>query len=197
VEKIIFYDYLKKHFGAHARINKVAQRYSLRGGMSRSVDLGSGGFPRNPFCADEYYGIDILDSDLPNVRRANLLLEPIPFESNSFHFCTAYDFLEHVPRCAIRNDATILPFVNIMNEVFRILAPGGIFFHLTPVYPSPLAFSDPTHVNYMTKETMKQYFCHPQCRAGRIGYGFVGCFELLSSFSWRRNHVAQFMRVLK
>jgi SAM-dependent methyltransferase len=191
------YIYLKNNFGAHASINKVARKYSLNSGMSRSLDLGCGLFPRNPFSANEFFGVDSLDCELSNVLSVNLLLEPLPFESCSFNFCTAYDFLEHIPRALIKNDVVIFPFIGVMNEVFRILAPGGIFFHLTPAYPSLLAFSDPTHVNFITKDTMRQYFCMPECRANRIGYGFTGCFELLSSFYWRRHHIAQFMRVVK
>ena len=68
--------------------------------MTKSLDLGSGPNPKNPFDAQEIYGID-LDSrpDLkPNIRRADLVIDPIPFESNFFDYVTAHDFIEHIPR---------------------------------------------------------------------------------------------------
>jgi SAM-dependent methyltransferase len=191
------YNYLKTHFGAHSRINKLAKKYSLKDAYSRSLDLGCGYFPRNPFGARECFGVDSLDLPLSFVRCANLLLEPIPFESDSFDFCTAYDFLEHIPRIMIIDGEVVFPFLEVMNEIYRVLTPNGLFFHLTPVYPSPSAFCDPTHVNYLTKETMKLYFCIPELRAKRIGYGFEGCFKQIASFHWRKHHIAQLMRVVK
>ena len=59
-----------------------------------------------------------------------------------------------------------------MSEIYRVLKPGGIFFSCTPVYPHPEAFSDPTHVNIMTRETF-DYFTSPG------DYGFTGDFTIL------------------
>ena len=68
--------------------------------MSKSLDLGCGRAPKNPFNADEVFGVDYgMRPDLPaNIRLADLVIEPIPFESDSFDFVTAHDFIEHVPR---------------------------------------------------------------------------------------------------
>jgi hypothetical protein len=45
-----------------------------------------------------------------------------------------------------------------MNEIFRTLKPGGIFFSKTPAYPISAVFSDPTHVNNITADTFPLYF---------------------------------------
>jgi hypothetical protein len=62
-----------------------------------------------------------------------------------------------------------------MNEIWRVLVDGGRFYAVTPVAPSLEAFSDPTHVNYVTEHT-HDYFCGEQ-PAGRA-YGFIGRFDL-------------------
>jgi len=66
-----------------------------------------------------------------------------------------------------------------MNEIWRTLKDGGIFFSLTSVYPFKTAFSDPTHVNYITEETF-QYFNNGS-RLASI-YGFSGAFKVLEQY---------------
>lgn len=60
--------------------------------------------------------------------------------------------------------------VELMNEIYRVLKPCGVFFSVTPIYPHLGAFADPTHVNYMTQETFVNYFDHVLRWAGRYGY---------------------------
>lgn len=116
--------------------------------------------------------------DPERFRRANLALDPIPYPDSTFDSLSAFDFLEHVPRLLATADgrSTRLPFIELMNEVHRVLKPGGLFYALTPAYPREEAFVDPTHVNYITAGT-SAYFCGPQPMA-RI-YGFRGSFELV------------------
>ena len=107
---------------------------------------------------------------------ANLSVSPIPHPDACFDSVSAYDFLEHVPRVLASADGrtTVLPFVRLMNEIWRVLVPGGRFYALTPAVPSLEAFTDPTHVNYVTKRT-HDYFCGA-APFGRA-YGFVGRFD--------------------
>jgi SAM-dependent methyltransferase len=67
----------------------------------------------------------------------------------------------------------------MMNEIHRILRPGGLFIALTPCFPSPAAFTDPTHVNFISEET-HLYFSGPNY-ANVKGYGFMGKFNLLEA----------------
>jgi SAM-dependent methyltransferase len=144
---------------------------------TRHLDLGCGGVPRNPYQCDELYGVDLVVAE-PSERfkAANLSLQSIPFADNHFHSVSAYDFLEHVPRVLPTSDgtATRLPFVELMDEIWRVLVPGGRFYAVTPAYPDQAAFQDPTHVNILTHGT-HLYFTEPRL-LGRI-YGFRGTFR--------------------
>ena len=146
---------------------------------TRHLDLGCGATPRNPYRRGEVHAIDLLrpegvDSAL--FRVANLACEPIPYPDDSFDSVSAYDFLEHVPRVLPAADGagTVFPFVRLMDEIWRVLLPGGLFYALTPAVPGMAAFTDPTHVNYISDET-HSYFCGESPPA-RI-YGFAGRFE--------------------
>ncbi|HSR65501.1 MAG TPA: methyltransferase domain-containing protein [Xanthomonadaceae bacterium] len=144
----------------------------------RHLDLGCGKFPRNPYARGTLCGVDIRPlqaSDTFDYRVANLSLQPIPWEDGSFGSVSAFDFIEHVPRVlADAATGTRFPFIELMNEVWRVLAPGGLFYALTPAYPYAAAFTDPTHVNVITAQT-HDYFCG-ESPMGRM-YGFGGRFE--------------------
>jgi SAM-dependent methyltransferase len=158
--------------------------------MSKALDIGCGLKPKNPFNAQEVYGIDVRDDADANIVKADLVVENIPFPDDAFDFVTAHDFLEHVPRLIYvptRRNA----FVEVMNEVYRVLKPGGQFLSVTPAFPHAAAFSDPTHVNIITEDTFRCYF-DDKNNWGVI-YGFKGKFEILSQ-EWRGPHLVTLMR---
>ncbi len=147
---------------------------------SATLDLGCGDTPRNPFRASSMHGIDIRDDPARNVRYADLVVEPVPHPDATFDYVTAFDFIEHVPRVAYL-PARRFPFVELMNEIWRVLKPGGIFLSVTPAYPSSEAFRDPTHVNIITCETFPLYF---DCKSRLASmYGFRGYFEVVEQAS--------------
>ena len=146
---------------------------------TRHLDLGCGPVPRNPYQQNELFGVDIApteNSSQITIRQANLTLQPIPFPDHYFDSLSAFDFLEHVPRVLPTPDglSTRFPFIELMNEIHRVLRPGGILYALTPCYPAYEAFQDPTHVNIMTEKT-HLYFTGAN-PLGRM-YGFSGQFE--------------------
>ena len=163
--------------------------------MIKSLDLGSGPNPRNPFNADEVYGIDIGQrvGQLSNIISADLAIEPIPFDAGNFDFVTAYDFIEHIPR-VIYNPKRRLPFVELMNEIYRVLKMGGHFLSNTPAYPDASAFMDPTHVNIITEGTFPLYFGdnRENCPWAAM-YGFTGCFHMISQ-DWNGPHLTSLMQ---
>jgi SAM-dependent methyltransferase len=149
--------------------------------VTRHLDLGCGASPRNPYQRDEAHAVDLaapagLDARL--FRRANLSIEAIPHEDSSFDSVSAFDFLEHIPRvlCTADGRGTRFPFVELMNEIHRVLKHGGRFYAVTPAYPRPEVFHDPTHVNFITRGTWA-YFCGPE--PGARMYGYTGAFEML------------------
>jgi SAM-dependent methyltransferase len=144
------------------------------------LDLGCGQRPKNPYRYEQVYGIDIRAGlsapGVQHIAAANLSVQPIPFEANRFDCVSAYDFFEHVPRVAIdAQGQTRFPFVQLMNEVWRVLKPGGLLYAVTPAYPHEKAFRDPTHVNIITAKTQR-YFTRPEL--GARMYGFTGDFAL-------------------
>ena len=157
---------------------------------TKSLDLGCGLQPKNPFNAQEVYGIDVRDDAEAHIVKADLVIEPIPFPDDSFDYVTAHDFLEHVPRLIYlpqRRNA----FVQVMNEIHRVLKPGGVFMSFTPAFPHGPAFRDPTHVNIITEETFPLYF-DDKVRWASM-YGFRGSFQILSQ-EWRGVHLMSLLR---
>jgi SAM-dependent methyltransferase len=148
---------------------------------TRHLDLGCGAAPRNPYGLEEVHAVDLAapaGADLACFRTANLAIEPVPYPDSTFDAVSAFDFLEHLPRVLATADgrATRFPFVELMDEVHRVLKPGGRFYAVTPAYPREEAFVDPTHVNVITRNTWR-YFCGEQALARM--YGFRGTFLLL------------------
>lgn len=143
---------------------------------SASLDIGCGLEPRNPFRAQRVFGVDIRANEEKRVKYADLTVEPIPYADRYFDYVTAGDFIEHVPRVIYLPERRF-PFVQLMNEIWRVLKPGGIFYSRTPVYPFSPAFRDPTHVNIISHETFPLYFDDEHRFAAM--YGFVGSFKIL------------------
>jgi SAM-dependent methyltransferase len=156
-----------------------------------SLDLGCGNHPKNPFGAEFLFGIDVR-SLRPEIKKSNLFLESIPYADGSFDFVTAFDFIEHVPRVlAIYDDQNkqnkiINPFINLMNEIYRVLKLDGVFFSRTPAFPHPEAFQDPTHCNIITETTFKLYF-NDHYPVAHI-YGFIGAFAIIDQ-CWEGAHL--------
>jgi len=132
-----------------------------------ALDLGCGDIPQNPYHADQVFGIDLNGTPAGPIFQADLILEPIPFGDETLDFVTAFDFIEHVPRLIYLDGVRRHPFVVLMNEVSRVLKPGGGFFSHTPSFPHPEAFQDPTHVNIITPQT----FCYFDCQHRLNHYG--------------------------
>lgn len=190
-----------KNIGSRARFFEVYKSSNPIQLFNRSLDLGCGDVPRNPLEAQESYGIDIRSyPHLDNILQADLSYESIPFADAYFDVVTAYDFLEHIPRHSSLslNNLSASPFINVMNDIHRVLTPGGLFFSCTPAFPSKRAFQDPTHVNIITEDTFPVYFSHhgrqnayePLARM----YGFQGDFKLIRQNWYRKGWLLTLMK---
>jgi SAM-dependent methyltransferase len=162
-------------------------------GLLTSLDIGCGRVPKNPFRCEVVHGLDI-DANLASniIRVADLAVEAIPFGDGLFDVVTAYDFIEHVPR-VIYNPGRRNPFIELMNEISRVLRPGGLFYSSTPAYPHPAAFQDPTHVNIITEKTFWNYFSITHKCHGRL-YGYRGTLVFLGQYRKNESHLVVTMR---
>jgi len=88
-----------------------------------------------------YLGIDLHDSDL--IADLNF---SIPVKTSSIGLVRANDFLEHV------GDS-----IRLMNEIYRVLAPGGWLFALVPSTDGRGAFQDPTHKAFFNENSFLYY----------------------------------------
>ena len=148
---------------------------------TKHLDIGCGYSPRNIYNCDELYALDVYQSPkLPKkvfFKKANVISDPIPFKDNFFDCVSAFDFIEHIPRISLNSNGVMkFPFIRLMNEIWRVLNPGGIFYAVTPAFPRNEAFQDPTHVNFITANTHK-YFCGDTSYVQ--SYGFFGKFEVI------------------
>ena len=167
---------------------QIGQPLNFRGLQSSHLDLGSGKRPANPFNCDVVFASDVQDLDFENSEGIKFLkitnFSEIPLPDNSLESISAYDLLEHIPREWPSVDGTIrYPFIDLMNEISRVLKPGGIFLAVTPAFPSPAAFQDPTHINIISTETIK-YF-DQNAWATELGYGYNGSLSKVHQ-SWLR-----------
>lgn len=63
----------------------------------------------------------------------------LPFKENSIEHVRTFDFIEHIPI------GKVLPLIE---EIYRILIPGGIWESFTPSTSGMGAFQDPTHISF-------------------------------------------------
>lgn len=104
----------------------------------RKLDAGCGRAKQ-----DGFLGLDIVRVPGVDVVCA---IECLPFRSGSIVEVRALHVLEH-----IRN------LIPAMEEIHRILRPGGIFIVEVPYYRHEGAFRDPTHVRFFTKNTFRYF----------------------------------------
>jgi O-antigen biosynthesis protein len=133
----------------HAMVHEWCARVDLP-----KVDLGGAtGRPEGYIAADLKNGFD--------------LRHKWPFGDSSVGIIRAYDFLEHVPHCHDSTCTHAVPFctVGVMNEIYRVLVPGGWLLSATPSTDGRGAFQDPTHCSfwntnsfwYYTRKQQQQY----------------------------------------
>ena len=108
-------------------------------------------------CPPGFTSVDIDNADICCDIRLGL-----PFEDSSIACIRACDFLEHIPTCQQANcshDLSQGPLcvVGVMNEIYRVLVPGGWLISRTPSTDGRGAFQDPTHVSFWNENSFWYY----------------------------------------
>lgn len=129
----------------------------------RTLDVGCGGrkLP-NSIGMDklQLHGVDV-------VHDANVF--PWPFTDGHFNLVLANHFLEHVD-----------DVVRTIEEMHRVLVPGGHVVIQVPYFRSTDAFSDPTHqhfftaqsLNYVIEGTRLSNYAYSQTLFRRLGFWY-------------------------
>ncbi len=129
--------------------------FGVAGSVVR-LNLGCGGR-----IMDGFVNCDL--HPLPGVDQVmNLDVFPWPFDDESVSQIVASHVFEHV--------ASPVEFVL---ECWRVLRPGGRLTIQCPHYTSENAFTDPTHVRFVTDRTF-DYWCQGEDLNGPLGAQFLG-----------------------
>jgi O-antigen biosynthesis protein len=91
-----------------------------------------------------YLGVDQYPGD--DVDIVATLPSPLPVDDGSVGVIRAVDFLEHVA-----------DKVALINEIYRVLAPGGLLLSQTPSSDGRGAYQDPTHVAFYNENSFWYY----------------------------------------
>ena len=113
------------------------------------VELGCGD-NRRDMNGYKNIGIDVVDGKCVD-KVCNLGFEDIPLPADYADFVQGIDFIEHVPKCVWENKKKLLPLIQVMNEVWRIMKPNAELYLETPF--SHWAYDrDPTHVSQLAED---------------------------------------------
>lgn len=108
----------------------------------------------------EHIGVDIAgDCDVKH----DLFTFPYPFEDNSADEVFCSHFIEHIPmEYVIQNGQSKDMLFAFIDEIYRILKPGGKATLIFPCATSTRAFQDPTHRRFIPAQTV--YYFSKQWR---------------------------------
>lgn len=131
---------MPKAVGKNKRVNaKVEKLLKQKAGIK--LDIGCGSAKNTGFV-----GIDILPLEGVDIVH-DLEQTPWPLPDESVITAVASHVLEHInPHKGV--------FINVMNEIWRVLKPGGQFAFVVPYGESHGYIQDPTHCNPMNETTM-------------------------------------------
>jgi len=95
----------------------------------------------------------------------DLNVHPWPVESESVEAAKAWHIVEHIPPVAVTERGTRRPFLEFMDEAWRVMRVGGRLDVETPHGASEGFLHDPTHCNPCDELTFEHF--DPECRRYR------------------------------
>lgn len=121
------------------------------------LNLGCGRTPKEGWTNMDRVGLKGVDvvHDMLNF--------PWPFASNTFGTVECSHVLEHIPMEYLDYEGRETDaLVAVMNEVYRVMAPGGRFRIEVPAVQGQGAFGDPTHRRFFVERAMWHYSRPPE-----------------------------------
>ena len=105
---------------------------------------------------DDWVGIDM--QKIPGVNIVHdINVHPWPIKTGSVDQANAWHIVEHIPPVCVTEQGTRFPFIDFMNECWRVLKPGARIDIECPYAGSVVFYHDPTHCNFITEVTW-EYF---------------------------------------
>lgn len=187
--------YLQRNAEIQALQQSVSNRYHYeliaewcRRSNLPMLDLGGAHNKPNGFLS-----VDLVNADIEcDIRKG------LPFADNSVGCIRAHDFLEHIPHCPDSTCTHNSPscVVGLMNELYRVLVPGGWLITSTPSTDGRGAFQDPTHVSFWNPNSFWYYTRSEQASYLR---GSLSRFQLNRAWQtypseWHKAHDILYMR---
>ena len=113
-----------------------------------------------------FVNVDLVAS--PGVHPADLR-QPWPWPESSAELVRAWDIIEHLPDKILT-----------MNEMYRVLQPGGLADISVPTTEGSGAFQDPTHVSFWNRRSFIYFEAdHPYRERFARFYGITAKFRPL------------------
>lgn len=118
------------------------------------------------------------------------VLQGLPYQNSSVDEIRAHDFLEHIP---------LGKTIQVIEEIYRVLKPGGMLDAFTPSTCGRGAFQDPTHLSFWNKNSFL-YFSDPECRAlynTKANFGLLKNEDVITNAEWKIIHTHVIARAIK
>ena len=147
----------------HAERSAVSRQAENAGVKQMKLNLG---------CCDAavagFVNVDIVAG--PGVDQVADLAAPWPWSDNSVEYVRAWDIIEHLP-----------DKIMTMNEIYRVLMPGGRAEIAVPTTDGTGAFQDPTHVSFWNRRSFLYYEAgNPYRERFANSYGIKARFRTVS-----------------